>query len=231
MSELTDSDLQRLDDYLGAHCTDGGIESLEMLDGFLSAMVAGPEMVLPDEWMVRVLPEDHEFADEAEAAEISGLLLTLYNQIVERVGRVPAQSPEELDDADLPLFMLPADDEELDLDATEPPVGAGWALGFAIGRDLRPADWDTLCEEWEGLGEDLEEIDRLFEGLADDEPGPTLTLGERFEIMTAVPELLHDLYAARLVPETVRREEPKVGRNDPCPCGSGLKYKKCHGAN
>jgi preprotein translocase subunit SecA len=29
----------------------------------------------------------------------------------------------------------------------------------------------------------------------------------------------------------VRRDEPKVGRNDPCPCGSGKKYKKCHGAN
>jgi preprotein translocase subunit SecA len=28
---------------------------------------------------------------------------------------------------------------------------------------------------------------------------------------------------------TVRRDEPKVGRNDPCPCGSGKKYKKCHG--
>jgi preprotein translocase subunit SecA len=31
-------------------------------------------------------------------------------------------------------------------------------------------------------------------------------------------------------PVTVRRDEPKVGRNDPCPCGSGKKYKKCHGA-
>ncbi len=30
-------------------------------------------------------------------------------------------------------------------------------------------------------------------------------------------------------PGTYRREEPKVGRNDPCPCGSGKKYKKCHG--
>ena len=30
--------------------------------------------------------------------------------------------------------------------------------------------------------------------------------------------------------KTVRRDEPKVGRNDPCPCGSGKKYKKCHGA-
>ena len=32
-------------------------------------------------------------------------------------------------------------------------------------------------------------------------------------------------------PETVRRDAPKVGRNDPCPCGSGKKYKKCCGAN
>jgi preprotein translocase subunit SecA len=31
-------------------------------------------------------------------------------------------------------------------------------------------------------------------------------------------------------PHPVRRAEPKVGRNDPCPCGSGKKYKKCHGA-
>ncbi len=31
--------------------------------------------------------------------------------------------------------------------------------------------------------------------------------------------------------KTVRRDEAKVGRNEPCPCGSGKKYKKCHGAN
>jgi preprotein translocase subunit SecA len=31
--------------------------------------------------------------------------------------------------------------------------------------------------------------------------------------------------------QTVRREGRKVGRNDPCPCGSGKKYKKCHGRN
>jgi hypothetical protein len=38
----------------------------------------------------------------------------------------------------------------------------------------------------------------------------------------------------RLMPakvETFRREEPRVGRNDPCPCGSGKKYKKCCGKN
>ncbi len=39
-----------------------------------------------------------------------------------------------------------------------------------------------------------------------------------------------DLEAARSeAPKTVHREGAKVGRNDPCPCGSGKKYKKCHG--
>ena len=36
--------------------------------------------------------------------------------------------------------------------------------------------------------------------------------------------------AAPAKPQTVVREAPKVGRNDPCPCGSGKKYKQCHGA-
>ncbi|HTX74472.1 MAG TPA: YchJ family protein [Rectinemataceae bacterium] len=34
-----------------------------------------------------------------------------------------------------------------------------------------------------------------------------------------------------VITETVVREGPKIGRNDPCPCGSGKKYKKCHGAS
>lgn len=35
----------------------------------------------------------------------------------------------------------------------------------------------------------------------------------------------------KIVRGTVRNDEPKTGRNDPCPCGSGKKYKKCHGAD
>jgi preprotein translocase subunit SecA len=39
-----------------------------------------------------------------------------------------------------------------------------------------------------------------------------------------------DLQQAPQAPAPVRRDVPKVGRNDPCPCGSGRKYKKCCGA-
>ncbi len=37
-------------------------------------------------------------------------------------------------------------------------------------------------------------------------------------------------YVGRGKGQTATREGPRVGRNDPCPCGSGQKYKKCHGA-
>jgi preprotein translocase subunit SecA len=40
------------------------------------------------------------------------------------------------------------------------------------------------------------------------------------------PDCSHDQPAT----EPIRRAAPKVGRNDPCLCGSGRKYKKCHGA-
>lgn len=41
--------------------------------------------------------------------------------------------------------------------------------------------------------------------------------------------VLHNPYGRAMVQGTVRRGEPKVGRNDRCPCGSGKKYKKCCG--
>jgi uncharacterized protein YecA (UPF0149 family) len=43
------------------------------------------------------------------------------------------------------------------------------------------------------------------------------------------PDCAHDHDHGAVQPH--RRETPKLGRNDPCPCGSGKKYKKCHGAS
>jgi uncharacterized protein YecA (UPF0149 family) len=42
-------------------------------------------------------------------------------------------------------------------------------------------------------------------------------------------EFSGDLDDDEFYPETYVRTEPKIGRNDPCPCGSGKKYKKCCG--
>jgi uncharacterized protein YecA (UPF0149 family) len=74
------------------------------------------------------------------------------------------------------------------------------------------------------------------DGAAADGPGGTSVLAdlERRQ-RRAQPTRIRLTHAAspeeaRPKVETVRREGEKVGRNAPCPCGSGKKYKKCHGA-
>jgi uncharacterized protein len=49
------------------------------------------------------------------------------------------------------------------------------------------------------------------------------------DLVSTVAELWEITRAERYKVQTVRRETPKVGRNDPCPCGSGKKFKACHG--
>ena len=56
------------------------------------------------------------------------------------------------------------------------------------------------------------------------------------EQMTAYDGLAQEMAAQQAAAagrrvETIVRDRPKVGRNDPCPCGSGKKYKKCCGRN
>lgn len=48
--------------------------------------------------------------------------------------------------------------------------------------------------------------------------------------MSNVIDLADIARVDRLRVATVRRDAPKVGRNDPCPCGSGRKFKHCHGS-
>ena len=52
---------------------------------------------------------------------------------------------------------------------------------------------------------------------------------ETVQITKASQENLNNLDNDTVRKETVKNEEPKVGRNDPCPCGSGKKYKQCCG--
>jgi len=51
------------------------------------------------------------------------------------------------------------------------------------------------------------------------------------ELVVSVADLCDLTEQRRYAVETIRRATPKLGRNDPCHCGSGRKYKQCHGAN
>ncbi len=53
---------------------------------------------------------------------------------------------------------------------------------------------------------------------------------EHAQAAAALPEEQADAPSETMAPQPITRAQPKVGRNDPCPCGSGKKYKQCHGA-
>ncbi len=86
--------------------------------------------------------------------------------------------------------------------------------------------------EWKGL-----EIVRTEKGLEDDEEG--LVEFKAHYVTDKQPVAHHELstfkkvdgkwffFDGQVLRDSVQRNEPKVGRNDPCPCGSGKKFKKC----
>ena len=105
-----------------------------------------------------------------------------------------------------------------------PPIVSDWCDGF-----MDAVQWDT--EAWSGLVEEAEEalgVIALFSA-ATDYAFVQLPEAEQLAAAELIPDAasrLFDLHS-RPAPAPVRRAAPKVGRNDPCPCGSGRKYKHC----
>ena len=149
--------------------------------------------------------------------------------------------PEVLDTRGA-IAALPAE-ERADMEGEAIPSFAQiWALGFMFAVENWPEEWaaprDKEAAQW--LDEALQSIVALTE---DDtgkpeismfsEDGPPSISQARVDAFGSAIWAVYDLRQLwrSLGPrvETIRKaDEP--GRNDPCPCGSGKKYKKCHGA-
>ena len=90
-------------------------------------------------------------------------------------------------------------------------------------------DFDASGEAADSEDEEFEPFEDFDVDLDDDQP---LNHEERIDIISVLPEILHECHLCRIeeaTPRTPRRAEAVPGRNDPCPCGSGRKFKKCHG--
>jgi uncharacterized protein YecA (UPF0149 family) len=87
-----------------------------------------------------------------------------------------------------------------------------------------------VIEDLEDTTEVVLNIDweRLYKQMVEYKAEELYTLPEWNEIFTA--EQQKAFYTEQKKSHIVRRSEAKIGRNEPCPCGSGLKYKKCCGA-
>ena len=229
---ISDAELDELDALLELRAVPFKGMSLEMLDGFLSALVAGPELVMPSEWTPLVWGgRPPRWESPEEALHVHGLLMGLWNDIARRV----AIEPERMRDRDTPLIALPEQDD------AEPTAmngyGSEWACGFLDGAELRAEAWDAACAVQPWIDEALFDIDAIASGAwptADAETSPEpLSASERLDLIAGIPQMLHAFNMHRLEQFTSRtpiRREAAPGRNDPCPCGSGRKFKKCCGS-
>jgi uncharacterized protein len=199
--------------------------TLEWLDGALAALLAGPSVPAGPEAVLEPLFGDaweRTFADPEDAAQALAALAARWRVLRSQL------DPEALyeDDQALrlsPLLLSPAEGEPTEGFA----LGRDWAEGFlAVVRD--PAwGWDAAAPD-----EFYEHALATLQALAE-EGGAAADGDEREAQLDAAAFAAQDLrlwwieHAPRTAP---RRAEAVPGRNDPCPCGSGRKYKKCHGA-
>jgi len=243
---LAETDLDRLERFLVERVLPNEGMSLEILDGFLSAIVVSPLPVSAQEYLPLVWGERApEWTSQADQDEAAALVEGLRLHILWRVQR----EPEEVGDAALPFVILPPDvedGEDEDPEWADFPAGAGWAVGFLHGMSLREAAWTQRMDDDEDIADDVamlfalsragdDEDDARDAQSEQDDDGDgdhALDAGQRLDAIEVLPDMLHDLHCLRiheLRPAPARREaEP--GRNDECPCGSGRKYKKCCGA-
>ena len=222
---LSDKEFDELDKFLLSDRCGDDVMTMDALHGFLTALAIGPEMVPMSEWLPRVwgsLPEDvPEFKSGKEAERVTGLIARFMNEIAITF----EVAPKEFE----PLFCEHEWQGRAVLD------GEAWAWGFWEGMNLRTEAWQPIRDSSLApllrpiylLG--AEEIEEEEVKLVDD---PLKCHKLTVEIEAAIPEIYKFWLPLRKSGvATVQREEPKVGRNDDCPCGSGKKFKKCCGAN
>lgn len=222
---LTDAELDRLGDFLKG-CKGGGAMNVEALDGFFAALIAGPEIVMPSEYYPEVfggeMSDTCEFASLDEANEILGLLMRHWNDIAATLNK---------DEVYVPLLLK-------DQDGTV--HGNDWARGFMRGMGMRHNGWAELVNDEENGGCLIPMMMLCHEHDDDPEMRPKPISPEQRENVTAhmVAGLLgayryfrehRQDYASTVFTPEPRRSTPKIGRNDPCLCGSGKKYKRCCG--
>ncbi len=228
---LDDAQIERLSDLLDQRAVPFKGFNLEALDGYLSALVVAPVDVPAGEWQPAVWGKPPRWADEAERVEVEALLQGHWNMASQRVRHDDDDLPEHL----APLLWLPEEAEAEHPDELD--VGRDWAFGFFRGVELREAEWEQWLDDNEWIDEIFARLDQLASGevIGDDPeaPGTPVSYRERLEIIASLPGMLADLHHHRidaLTPREPIRKAAAPERNDPCPCGSGRKFKKCCGA-
>ncbi|WP_133240059.1 UPF0149 family protein [Limnohabitans planktonicus] len=227
MAPLSDADLAELDQFLLDGVDNDEAMTLDTLDGYLHAIAIGPQTIMPSQWLPKVWGEDSAVMPPMDNLEqfnnIMGLVMRHYNSIISAFQHKPPFVA--------PYWGIRKYETGVYEDAE------GWAYGFTEGVALNRAAWKPLFDTAQGqqwyrpiglLGE---------EAFSAEQDELTKTPPQREQLAQQIENSLVNIHAfwlplrqAMYERETSQRLRTKVGRNEPCPCGSGKKFKKCCGS-
>lgn len=204
--------------YLDLYATDQGVTNLPELHGFLTGVLMCQHVVLPSEWISELWGGKQyspEWPSVKDATEFQNALMVFYNEIAEElvIG---------IDDFE-PLFAMHYDRPDRE-------YSTPWCLGFMQGFVLDDALQDLPEDAHVAMAVISLPFDPKF---AKDFDADGDIIDEHCEqVRIALKALFYytrgivqkPFSTSNIVPFT---REAKVGRNEPCPCGSGKKYKKC----
>jgi uncharacterized protein len=230
---LDDDEVVWLAEFLIAPACRPTTMNLEMLDGFLTGLVVGPGGLDLEEVVSEILDGGFRPGAKVSRADRKRFEELIERQLTAIDLRLAAGYP-------LQPFLFPQEVvAEVAREAGEDGdvfVGEPWAAGFSAAVRLFDRDWKRAMEESEEIVDLLFPITALaappehraeggvtvevLQGAAELFPAATAGLYEHWRTVEAERE------ATRQVPA----RSAKVGRNEPCPCGSGKKYKRCCGA-
>lgn len=233
---LTDTDVVALDELLARIPEERDPLDAAMLDGFLVGVLLQPEPVPQSQWLPFVFDAQGgavALPADVDRARITDLIMRRYNELAACVaGREPFD----------PIVFELEDDAgrtvtgKAGIAALEP-----WAVGFASALSAFPALQtaydrdDELAAAVVGVlrhlpptddadADERAEYDAQQRDLERDAP-----LADLDDAIDEVVACVLDAAEITRPNRPLTRDTPKVGRNDPCPCGSGRKYKVCHG--
>ncbi len=235
-------DTKQLKAKLASLCQQFNISRFEVED--IVELIEDGETV---DWIISQLRLDNAELDAAQFESVLNGLASLLapaeeEQLVEEAEFEAGEEAVEISEmeAEAPAEELPSFDlSQLDMKELGPQLEALTGIKMPTGFNMKQlqkmitspqgaflADFGLFCQE---QGFDLNAISdpKQLETLNEQwmaTPRPAFAGKTPAEMSQENP----GLYSFKKV-ETYRRTEPRIGRNDPCPCGSGKKYKKCCG--
>ena len=138
---LTDAEMDELEAFLASDAVPPDCMDLEMLDGYLTAVVSGPEQIQPSEWLPQLWSEGGKsatpaYSDNDQAQRIMALVL----RHMVGIQRTLTESPTRF----RPLLYLP--DEAARKNERTPPEATAWCEGYMSGVKLRDDAWQPLYD-------------------------------------------------------------------------------------